>query len=574
MSPALKPPVGATPPEDGPPALPSQPTLRRLRRFGVRPKRDLGQNFLIDFEHPRRHRARRRPRARRCRARDRRRARGAPASTSRRAARTCTWSRSTAASSKALEDALHPHPNHDAARGPTPSRSTSAAPARAPTKVAANLPYGVAARRLLRTVEELPAPPVGGHGPARGRRARRPPPAKKIYGAPSALAQAPATCRTLRGPRGRLPPGAERRSVLVAEDAPARPRRPRCAPRAAGVADPRKALARSLALSPGPRPGCAAARAESSSSATPPMPAPSACPRRLPRPGRGAQRGGEARQEAPAKLNLCLFLGRARRSDGRHELVTCSRRGPGRPRRGQPAPGDTGRQAVGPGVGGRPADNLAAAALRAFRERAGWDCAARSPAHRQAHPGGRRAGRRVRPTSPPRCGWPPARPTSPTRRCSSSSPPASAPTSPRSSAPAATWPPAPERSCSPLPAPEPYGVVLLPAAAALSTADVFGQADRYGGFARAPADLTDRLRTVRAAAADLPGELIVNDLEPASRALCPAIDEALLALRASGAEHAVVRGSGPDRGRALRARRRRPRGRAGARAAHPASDRR
>ena len=65
------------------------------------------------------------------------------------------------------------------------------------------------------------------------------------------------------------------------------------------------------------------------------------------------------------------------------------------------------------------------------------------------------------------------------------------------------------------------------------------------GLARAPADLADRLRTVRAAAADLPGELIVNDLEPASRALCPAIDEALAALRAAGAEHALVCGSGP-----------------------------
>ena len=28
--------------------LPSQPSLRRLRQFGIRPKRDLGQNFLID----------------------------------------------------------------------------------------------------------------------------------------------------------------------------------------------------------------------------------------------------------------------------------------------------------------------------------------------------------------------------------------------------------------------------------------------------------------------------------------------------------------------------------------------
>jgi 16S rRNA (adenine1518-N6/adenine1519-N6)-dimethyltransferase len=29
-------------------AAPTQPTLRRLRRFGIRPDRDLGQNFLID----------------------------------------------------------------------------------------------------------------------------------------------------------------------------------------------------------------------------------------------------------------------------------------------------------------------------------------------------------------------------------------------------------------------------------------------------------------------------------------------------------------------------------------------
>ncbi len=31
-----------------PPTEPTQPTLRRMRRFGVRPDRDLGQNFLID----------------------------------------------------------------------------------------------------------------------------------------------------------------------------------------------------------------------------------------------------------------------------------------------------------------------------------------------------------------------------------------------------------------------------------------------------------------------------------------------------------------------------------------------
>ena len=29
-------------------SMPTQPSLRRMREFGVRPKRDLGQNFLID----------------------------------------------------------------------------------------------------------------------------------------------------------------------------------------------------------------------------------------------------------------------------------------------------------------------------------------------------------------------------------------------------------------------------------------------------------------------------------------------------------------------------------------------
>ena len=28
--------------------LPAQPSLRRLKAFGIRPRRDLGQNFLID----------------------------------------------------------------------------------------------------------------------------------------------------------------------------------------------------------------------------------------------------------------------------------------------------------------------------------------------------------------------------------------------------------------------------------------------------------------------------------------------------------------------------------------------
>ena len=42
------PPARATPPPPSPSPSPTQPSLRRLREFGVRPKRDLGQNFLID----------------------------------------------------------------------------------------------------------------------------------------------------------------------------------------------------------------------------------------------------------------------------------------------------------------------------------------------------------------------------------------------------------------------------------------------------------------------------------------------------------------------------------------------
>lgn len=40
--------VPSEPPGNGDADLPSQPSLRRMRAFAVRPKRDLGQNFLID----------------------------------------------------------------------------------------------------------------------------------------------------------------------------------------------------------------------------------------------------------------------------------------------------------------------------------------------------------------------------------------------------------------------------------------------------------------------------------------------------------------------------------------------
>jgi len=100
-----------------------------------------------------------------------------------------------------------------------------------------------------------------------------------------------------------------------------------------------------------------------------------------------------------------------------------------------------------------------------------------------------------------------------------------------------------------LPEPAGHAVVLLPDGGGLGTAEVFAEADRLGlGREAARLDeLADRLR-VEAGAGASPlayPELLVNDLEPAARSLRPAIGEALDALRSAGAAHALLTGSGP-----------------------------
>jgi 4-diphosphocytidyl-2-C-methyl-D-erythritol kinase len=92
-----------------------------------------------------------------------------------------------------------------------------------------------------------------------------------------------------------------------------------------------------------------------------------------------------------------------------------------------------------------------------------------------------------------------------------------------------------------------HAFVILPLPTALSTAGVYGEADRLG-LPRPSADLRDRAAQLRAAlrsGAALPPELIVNDLQPAAMSLCPAIAPALEAARAAGADQAIVSGSGP-----------------------------
>jgi 4-diphosphocytidyl-2-C-methyl-D-erythritol kinase len=101
----------------------------------------------------------------------------------------------------------------------------------------------------------------------------------------------------------------------------------------------------------------------------------------------------------------------------------------------------------------------------------------------------------------------------------------------------------------PLPAPGAHAFVLLPARDGLATAEVFAEADRLG-LCRGAAEL-DRIaaRLREAAGTGAPPlaypELLVNDLEPAALSLRPEIEVALGALRDVGADKALITGSGP-----------------------------
>jgi 16S rRNA (adenine1518-N6/adenine1519-N6)-dimethyltransferase len=229
---------------------PTQPSLRRLRAFGVRPKRDLGQNFLIDSnildvisraaevgsddvvleiggglgvlsEH-----------------------------LAERAAfvHVVELDRSL---EPALRDALDPFGDRVALHLGDAMTLDLSTLEPAPTKVVANLPYGIAAGAILRTIEELPSvtrwvamvqKEVGERfaaGPGSG-----------AYGVPSVLAQLACDVRVLRPISRRVffpVPNVD--SVLVGLER--RGDAPPPALRAfvqGAFAHRRKALARSLAL--------------------------------------------------------------------------------------------------------------------------------------------------------------------------------------------------------------------------------------------------------------------------------------------------------------------------------------
>jgi 16S rRNA (adenine1518-N6/adenine1519-N6)-dimethyltransferase len=236
--------------------LPAQPSLRRLKAFGIRPDRDLGQNFLIDSN-----------------------LLGVIGRAAKLGAEDVVLevggglgvlSEYLAERSAhvhvveidrrleaALRDATDPHPNvtlhvADAVRLDLGTLTP------APTKVIANLPYGVAATVILRTVEALPGVRTWVAMVQRevGERLAAVP-GSSAYGATSVLAQLACDVKVLRPvSRSVFHPVPKVDSVLVGLER----RGPAPAPElralvARGFAHRRKALPRSLALAAGAAPG-------------------------------------------------------------------------------------------------------------------------------------------------------------------------------------------------------------------------------------------------------------------------------------------------------------------------------
>lgn len=101
----------------------------------------------------------------------------------------------------------------------------------------------------------------------------------------------------------------------------------------------------------------------------------------------------------------------------------------------------------------------------------------------------------------------------------------------------------------PLPEPGEWGAVLVPDERGLATAEVYAEADRLG-LGRSASELAGHGERLRGAATEGASpleyaELLVNDLGRAALSLRPEIGETLDALREAGAGHALITGSGP-----------------------------
>lgn len=232
--------------------LPAQPSLRRLKQFGVRPKRELGQNFLIDSN---------------ILGVIERAAELGPEDVAleiggglgvlsehlAQRARHVHVVELDRGLEPALRDALEPFGNTTLHLADAMALDLAALDPQ-PTKVIANLPYGIAAGAILRTVEELPGvttwvamvqKEVGERFAAA--------PGSGAYGVPSVLAQMACEVRVLRSVSRTVfhpVPNVDSVLVVLRRTGPA----PDLATRQLvqrAFAHRRKALAGSLALAPG-----------------------------------------------------------------------------------------------------------------------------------------------------------------------------------------------------------------------------------------------------------------------------------------------------------------------------------
>jgi len=246
--------------------------------------------------------------------------------------------------------------------------------------------------------------------------------------------------------------------------------------------------------------------------------------------------------EARAKINLCLFIGPAR-PHGRHELVTLmdSLTLYDDVRLLAGVEGQSGDEIICPGVEG---ENLAAAALAAFRERTGWDGPpVRLEIEKRIPVAGGMAGGSADAAAALRliadaAGFDDRR----LLEDIAAGLGADVPSQVRGGLTLATGE---GTRLRPLSVHLAYSVIVLPLEAQLSTAEVYAEADRLG----IPRDSLGLARSLTRMQASISSETVLehvsNDLQDAARSLCPAIDGTLEAALAAGADHALVAGSGP-----------------------------
>ena len=250
-------------------------------------------------------------------------------------------------------------------------------------------------------------------------------------------------------------------------------------------------------------------------------------------------------EQAPAKVNLGLTLGPTR-ADGRHELVTVMQPVDlyDRVRLVPTELGASADEVQCPGVTG---ENLAARAVRAFRDRTGWQGAPvrividkRIPVAAGMAGGSADAAAALRLLARAAA----VRDDRLLREIAATLG-ADVPAQVRPRRYLATGA---GEVLHALPDPAPFGILVVRSPHQLSTADVFREADRLK-LPRSGAALQARsanLIAALAAGAPLaPGDLLLNDLEPAAVSLVPELAWTLDEVRGTGADHALVCGSGP-----------------------------